>query len=53
MLIGYKSNSYPNKRNIIGIVGDAEYKRVWDLFALPNAMARGLNYITKRAATQE
>ncbi len=48
MLIGYKSESYPEKRNIIGIVNDAEYQKVRDFFILAEARMSKLNRIVKK-----
>lgn len=34
MIVGYSSKGYAEKRNIIGIVPDADYLRVYDIYKL-------------------
>lgn len=48
MLVGYKFDAYPEKRNIIDIVPDAKYKKVRDLFTLKEKIANKLNRLANR-----
>lgn len=48
IIVGYIHGDYPYKRNIIGMVPDAEYKKVQDLFTMLNAWAPRLNQKLKR-----
>ena len=48
MLIGYQFDSYAEKRNIIGIVADAKYKKVRDFFSLKEEIANNQNQIANR-----
>lgn len=48
MLVGYKSVTYPEQRNIIGIVDNIQYQKCWNIFTLPKTIGRVLNSITKR-----
>ena len=45
MRVGYLKKSYPNRRNIIDIVDNAEYKEVCNLFSILTAVT---NHMTKR-----
>ncbi|MHC5754080.1 MAG: glycosyltransferase family 4 protein [Nostoc sp.] len=48
MLIGYQFNSYAEERNIIGIVPDAKYKKVCDIFSLKEMIANNQNRLANR-----
>ncbi len=48
MKVGYIMGDYPYKRNIIGIVDNAEYKEVYDLFSISTPVIYLINQITKR-----
>lgn len=48
MLIGYKFDAYPEKRNIIDIVPDAKYKKVRDFFSLKERIVSQLNRLANR-----
>lgn len=48
MIVGYKFDTYAEKRNIIGLVNEAEYKKVRDLFALKDRIIRKLNGVVNR-----
>ena len=48
MIIGYRSGNYPYKRNIIGIVDNAKYRKVRDLFSVLRAAANLINRRRKR-----
>jgi glycosyltransferase involved in cell wall biosynthesis len=48
MKVGYIRDSYAWRRNIIGIVDKAEYKKVCDLFSILTAVTYPINIITKR-----
>lgn len=48
MLIGYKFDAYPEKRNIIDIVPDTKYKKVRDFFLLKQRIASQFNQLANR-----
>ena len=48
MLVGYKFDAYPEKRNIIDIVPDAKYKKVRDFFSLKQRILSELNRLANR-----
>ncbi|NHC34100.1 glycosyltransferase family 4 protein [Scytonema millei VB511283] len=48
MPIGYKFDAYPEKRNIINIVPDVEYKKVRDIFILKQRLASLFNRLANR-----
>ncbi|MFN6566792.1 hypothetical protein [Dendronalium sp. ChiSLP03b] len=48
MLIGYQFDTYAEKRNIIGIVPDAKYKKIRDIFILKEGIGNKLNRLANR-----
>jgi glycosyltransferase involved in cell wall biosynthesis len=48
VLIGYKFDAYPEKRNIIDIVPDTKYKKVRDFFLLKQRIASQFNQLANR-----
>lgn len=48
MLVGYKFDAYPEKRNIIDIVPDVKYKKVRDFFSFKQRIENKINRLANR-----